>query len=154
MGTQERYSFHSCKNTECVNLAKLNSPKVLKELIIAIQAYFQAHRFIKKHNLWKWIVIPGIIYCTLFIIGIYLFSQTSSDFIQWIALKTGLRTWLDTVNNSFLGLLFAMGGFLLWLILMLFYFSLFKYIFLIVGSPLFAWLSEKTEAIIEGKKGQ
>ena len=31
------------------------------------------------------------------------------------------------------------------------YFSLFKYIFLIIGSPVFAYLSEKTEAIIEGK---
>jgi CysZ protein len=35
---------------------------------------------------------------------------------------------------------------------MLFYFSLFKYIFLIVCSPLFSYLSEKTEAIIEGRK--
>jgi CysZ protein len=34
---------------------------------------------------------------------------------------------------------------------MMFYFSLFKYLFLIIGSPLFAYLSEKTEAIIEGK---
>ena len=34
---------------------------------------------------------------------------------------------------------------------MLFYFSLFKYLFLIIGSPVFAYLSEKTEAIIEGK---
>lgn len=31
---------------------------------------------------------------------------------------------------------------------MLFYFSWFKYLFLIIGSPVFAWLSEKTEAII------
>ena len=37
------------------------------------------------------------------------------------------------------------------LILVLFYFSLFKYVFLIIGSPLFAYLSEKTESIIEGK---
>jgi CysZ protein len=37
------------------------------------------------------------------------------------------------------------------LILLLFYFSLFKYLFLIVGSPLFAYLSEKTAAIMEGK---
>ena len=43
-----------------------------------------------------------------------------------------------------------MGSLLLWLILLLFYFSLFKYLFLIIGSPLFAYLSEKTEAIIEG----
>jgi CysZ protein len=34
---------------------------------------------------------------------------------------------------------------------MLLYFSLFKYLFLIIGSPLFAYLSEKTEAIMEGK---
>ena len=37
------------------------------------------------------------------------------------------------------------------LILGFFYFSLFKYIFLILGSPVFAYLSEKTEAIMEGK---
>ena len=120
-------------------------------MIIAIQAYFQAHRFIQKHKLWKWILIPGIIYTTLFIISMYFFSRTSSNFIEWIVLKTGLKTWLDTINSSFLGFLFTMGSLLLWLILMLFYFSLFKYIFLIVGSPLFAYLSERTEAIIEGK---
>ena len=35
---------------------------------------------------------------------------------------------------------------------MLLYFSLFKYLFLIIGSPLFAYLSEKTESIMEGKE--
>jgi CysZ protein len=44
-----------------------------------------------------------------------------------------------------------MGGIMLKLILGFFYFSLFKYIFLILGSPVFAYLSEKTEAIMEGK---
>ena len=34
---------------------------------------------------------------------------------------------------------------------MLLYFSLFKYIWLILGSPVFAYLSEKTEAIVKGK---
>jgi CysZ protein len=124
---------------------------VLKEMIIAIQAYFQAHRFIKKHNLWKWILIPGIIYTILFLVGIYFFGKTSSNFIEWIAVSTGLREWLNALDNGFLGFLFTIGGILLWLLLMLFYFSLFKYLFLIVGSPLFAYLSEKTEAIIEGK---
>ncbi len=124
---------------------------MLKEIIIAIQAYFQAHRFIQKHKLWKWILIPGIIYATLFIIGMYFFSHTSSNFIEWMTHRTGLDIWLNRMNSSFLGFLFIMGSLLLWLILMLFYFSLFKYIFLIVGSPLFAYLSERTEAIIEGK---
>jgi CysZ protein len=38
------------------------------------------------------------------------------------------------------------------LIMMFFYFSLFKYLFLILGSPVFSYLSEKTESIIEGKE--
>jgi CysZ protein len=124
---------------------------LLKDIIIAIQAYFQAHRFIKKHKLWKWILIPGIIYSVLFVIGMYYFMHTSSQFIEWLSLKTGLKSWLDTLSNSFLGFIFTMGSLLLWLILLLFYFSLFKYLFLIIGAPVFAYLSEKTEAIIEGK---
>ncbi len=40
---------------------------------------------------------------------------------------------------------------MLWLILMLLYFSLFKYIWLIEGSPVFSYLSEKTASVIEGK---
>ena len=124
---------------------------MLKEIIIAIQAYFKAHQFIKTHKLWKWIVIPGIIYTVLFIFGIYLFSSTSSNFIEWIALKTGLKSWLDKEDSGFMGFFFTMGGLILWLVLMLFYFSLFKYLYLIIGSPVFAYLSEKTEAIMEGK---
>lgn len=76
--------------------------------------------------------------------------HTSSQFIEWLSLKTGLKSWLDTLSSSFLGFIFTMGSLLLWLILLLFYFSLFKYLFLIIGSPVFAYLSEKTEAIIEG----
>lgn len=38
------------------------------------------------------------------------------------------------------------------IILVLFYFSLLKYIVLIIGSPLFAWLSEETETVIEKKE--
>jgi CysZ protein len=124
---------------------------LLKDIIIAIQAYFQAHRFIKKHKLWKWILIPGILYTILFVLGMYYFGHTYGQFIAWLSLKTGLKNWLDTINNSFIGFLFTMGSVLVSLILLLFYFSLFKYLFLIIGAPIFAYLSEKTEAIIEGK---
>lgn len=124
---------------------------MLKELIIAIQSYAQAHQFILQHKLWKWILIPGILYTILFLSGMYYFGQTASDFIEWMTLKTGLRGWIDQFSNSFVGFLFVFGTALLWLILMLLYFSLFKFLFLIVGSPLFAFLSEKTASIIEGK---
>ncbi len=96
--------------------------------------------------------MPGILYTALFLVTMYIFGSTSSNAIEWIALKTGLKNWLDKDDSGWFGFIFTMGGLILWIILMLFYFSLFKYIFLIVCSPLFSYLSEKTEAIIEGKK--
>ena len=45
----------------------------------------------------------------------------------------------------------TMIGIMLRLVMTFFYFSLFKYLFLIIGSPVFAYLSEKTASIIEGK---
>ena len=124
---------------------------LLKDIIIAIEAYFKAHQFIRKHNLWKWIVAPGIIYMLLFCFSMYYFAHTSNNFIEWLNLKTGLKAWLDKMNSGILGFFFTLGSLILWLAMMLFYFSLFKFFFLIVGSPVFAYLSEKTEAIIEGK---
>jgi CysZ protein len=56
------------------------------------------------------------------------------------------------MQNSWLGFFFTLGGIMIWLLLMLFYFSLFKYLWLIIGSPVFAYLSEKTEALLEGKE--
>ncbi|MBV9963839.1 MAG: EI24 domain-containing protein [Parafilimonas sp.] len=125
---------------------------MLKEIIIAIQGYYKAHHFIREHKLWKWIIIPGIIYTVLFVVSMYFFGLTANSFIEWLSLKTGLKTWLDKNGTGFLGFLFAFGGVMLWVIQMLFYFSLFKYIWLIVGSPVFAYLSEKTASITENKE--
>jgi len=88
----------------------------------------------------------------LFIISMYFFGKTANNFIEWLTLKTGLKVWLDKTGSGFLGFLFAFAGVMLWLIQMLFYFSLFKYIWLIVGSPVFAYLSERTDSIIENKE--
>ncbi|HRD58764.1 MAG TPA: EI24 domain-containing protein [Ferruginibacter sp.] len=124
---------------------------MLKEIIISIQSYAEAHRFIKKHRLWKWIIIPGLIYSILFIAGIILFWNTSNMAIEFILLKTGVKSWLDRMQESWLNFLFILGQIVLRLVLLLFYFSLFKFLFLIIGSPVFAYLSEKTESIMEGR---
>jgi CysZ protein len=125
---------------------------MLKEIIIAIQAYAQAHRFIIQHRLWKWIIVPGLIYTILFMVGIYFFWISSYNAIEFMLMKSGVKGWLDRMQDSWLRYLFIMGQIMLQLILLLFYFSLFKYIFLIIGSPVFAYLSEKTESILEGKE--
>lgn len=123
---------------------------MLKEIIIAISSFGKAHRFIYKHKLWKWIVPPGILYMLLFGISMYLFWNTASDAVEYMNRVSGLRAWLDKMNSGWLSLLASLVGFVLTLLLLQFYFSFFKFIWLILGSPLFAWLSEKTESLLSG----
>ena len=87
----------------------------------------------------------------LFVVGMYFFWQSSNDAVTWISQTMGLENWLQSQRNDWLSFLFLMAGLILRIVLVFFYFSLFKYIFLIIGSPVFAYLSEKTESILEGK---
>lgn len=127
------------------------STRLLKEIILSIESYFNAHQFIRKHQLWKWILIPGILYMILFMVGMYYFFQSSNDAVNYLSNLIGIEKWLQQQDSPMLNFLFVMGSIMIRLILLLLYFSLFKYLFLIVGSPLFAYLSEKTEAILNGK---
>lgn len=124
---------------------------MLKEIIIALQSYVDAHRFIVKHRLWKWILIPGIIYLVLFITGFYFFWQSGNLLVEYLLNRPQIKEWLDTMQSGWFKFFYIIGQIIIHLILLLFYFSLFKYIFLIIGSPVFAYLSEKTENIMEGK---
>ncbi|MEO7922809.1 MAG: EI24 domain-containing protein [Chitinophagaceae bacterium] len=125
---------------------------MLKEIVIAVQSWGEAQRFIKKNRLFKWILIPGIIYTLLFIAGMFIFWQSSNSVVSWISRQLSIESWLQKERSAWLSFLFVMTGMMLRLVLVLFYFSLFKYLILIIGSPVFAYLSEKTEAIIEGKE--
>ena len=125
---------------------------LLKEIVIAVQSWGEARRFIQKHRLFKWIIIPGIIYTLLFIAGMFFFWQSSDMVVSWASRQLSIETWLQKERSEWLSFLFVMTGMMLRLIMVLFYFSLFKYLILIIGSPVFAYLSEKTEAIMENKE--
>src|SRR5688572_7745701 len=87
----------------------------------------------------------------LFVAGIYFFINSSDWAVNMLSNKLGITAWLQREANAFLTFLFMMAAIMLRLILFFFYFSLFKFLFLIIGSPVFAYLSEKTSSIIEGK---
>ncbi|HVY75287.1 MAG TPA: EI24 domain-containing protein [Puia sp.] len=125
---------------------------MLKEIVIALQAYRKAHQFIGKHNLWKWILIPGICYMILFAVGMWFFVISADSAVSYLSQIIGIDRWLHRQHSAALSFLFMMGGIMVRLTMIFFYFSLFKYMILIIGSPVFAYLSEKTEAIIEGKE--
>lgn len=84
-------------------------------------------------------------------VSMYYFGVSANSFFEWVKNATGLTSWQEKINDGTVDFLLAFGGLILWVIIMLFYFSLFKYLWLIIGSPLFAYLSEKTESIIEGR---
>ena len=88
----------------------------------------------------------------LFCVGMYFFGKSATGVIEYLGDVTGLHRWLGRMKNGGLSFFFTFGGMMLWLILMFFYFSLFKYLWLIIGSPVFAYLSEKTEALLSGKE--
>ncbi|MEO7210406.1 MAG: EI24 domain-containing protein [Chitinophagaceae bacterium] len=125
---------------------------MFKEIVIAIQSYARAHRFIQKNKLWKWILVPGIVYSILFVISMYYFGKTANAFIDWVMSVSGLGSWLHETRSGAIGFLVTLSGIVLWIIQMLFYFSLFKYIWLIIGSPFFSYLSEKTDQILHGRE--
>lgn len=125
---------------------------MLKEIVIAVQSWGEARKFIKQHRFFKWIIIPGIIYTLLCIIGLIFFWSSADNVVTWASRQLRIETWLQSKESQWLSFMFLMTGMMLRLVLFLFYFSLFKYLILIIGSPLFAYLSEKTEAIIEGKE--
>ena len=125
---------------------------LLKEIIIAFQSFEEANRFIREHKMIKWIIIPGIIYTLMFIVAMILFARSANEAVNWLSQQLRIEPWLQQERNAFLAFIFVMMGIMLRLVLFLFYFSLFKYLILIIGSPVFAYLSEKTEAIIEKRE--
>jgi CysZ protein len=123
---------------------------LLKEIIIAIQAYFDAHQFISRQKLWKWIVVPGIVYALLFCIGMYFFWHSTNNVVSWITGGIGRRLAQAAAQQPAY-VFVVMAELMIRIVLMLFYFSLFKYLILIIGAPAFAYLSERTESSLEGR---
>ena len=121
---------------------------MLKEIVIGIQSWSEAHRFISQHKLWKWVIVPGIVYTILFIAALYYSGKFATAVTEYFTHILELSSWIQKFQNSFLGFLFTFAGIILWLTLLLFYFSFFKYLCLIIFSPVFAYLSRKTESII------
>jgi CysZ protein len=117
-----------------------------------MQSWGDARLFIKKYHTFKWIIGPGIIYTILFFIGMYFFWASANDVVAWMSRQLNLESWLQKKRSGLLSFLFVMSGMMLQIVLVLFYFSLFKTLILIIGSPLFAYLSEKTEAIVDNRE--
>jgi CysZ protein len=125
---------------------------MLKELILIARSWQQARLFSQRHKLLREMILPGIVYSLLFLTGIYFFFSSANAVTDWIGRTVGVAVWLQRERSEWLSFLFVMNGMMLQLLLVLIYFSWFKYFILITGSPLFTYMSEKTEVLVDGKE--
>ncbi len=127
---------------------------MLQEFILIARSWKQTRLFTQQHKLLKEMIVPGIVYALLFLVGLYFFFRSANDATEWIGQTLGVADWLQQERSEWLSFLFVMNGMMLQLLLVLIYFSWFKYLILIVGSPLFTYVSEKTEVLVDGQDHQ
>ncbi len=118
----------------------------IREIISGFLTYFAAHGVMKRHRIWPYMVVPGILSLTyiicLVIIGtIYFPDITGYLYHQWTPgfLKTRIILMIYT--------------FFLWVILILSGYITYQPIVLIFFSPILSYISEVTESCIYGSPG-
>ncbi len=119
-----------------------------QEITLAIKDYAAAWRFVQIHRLGKLIILSGVLYLLVFCLtlyGVWLGVDTGLDYllsISWIESTRHFLSryhWLLTLSKilTFLSTLF-LG------------ISIYKYLFLALASPLFAYISERSAEAYTG----
>lgn len=110
---------------------------MLKELVIAIAAYGQAHRWMLQHRFWRVLWFPALLYALLLLGGIYLFGQSAAIIVsEQLLIKLGIRNWVDRANSTLLRFVVSFTGFIWWVMLLQVYGMLFRYMWLALAGPL------------------
>lgn len=124
--------------------------RFIQETILSIQAYFKAIQFVGQHKLW-----PSIIAAAFFNIFAFIFVGV----VAWVY-TVQLIDWLDSLISYpedwgiWSDILRFTLAFLIRFIIFLAYFNLFKYIILFVFAPVLAFISEKTQNILQQQTRQ
>jgi CysZ protein len=119
---------------------------------LGINTYGEAHRFIAKHNLWGWVLLPGIVNLLFLILLIVVGGSYLSDLNDSIFRWLGIDSSPEGILGFLVGALYWLIRLVLWLVLALFYLSTYKYIVLIITSPFLSILSQKVETLSTGKE--
>lgn len=123
-----------------------------KQLELGFSTYFNAIGFIFTKGLWWAFLFPLLLNILLLIGGFALIDSLTTDIQDWIIGLVGLNGATFFLSDMLSGFL---SGFI-WVILKVLFFFLFAYyggyLTLILLSPLFAYLSERTDEILTGKK--
>ncbi len=119
---------------------------------LGLKTYSQAMSFMFRNGLGWFFIFPVLFNIILFIAGFYSVGSLSDGLISSLNEFINIEAW-DFWGASFI--ITLIKG-LIWVVLRLLFFIIYAYIggyiILILLSPVFALLSEKTEEVITGRK--
>ncbi len=120
----------------------------LQKIGIAFKSYGTANCFIKKHNLWHFVFIPGILNIVLFYFSFNWFIDSVALWVRGIFdfdCSEGSFDWLCYGVSSLAGFLEYFVKWFLYVAFIGLYLSVYKSILLIIYSPVLAYLIEIVE---------
>lgn len=124
----------------------------MKGFFMGLQAYGQAFGILFSRRFWWFLLFPVLTLTLLFIGGNLLVSYAGDSLYGLI--ESHVRSWISGI--SWLQWINNATGIFIKIVLKILYFFLFiafgGYIVLIVMSPVYSWLSERTEAYLTGKE--
>lgn len=124
--------------------------KNLVDAWISIRAYADAHFFIIRHRLWRYVILPGILNLVLFISTLYLAWVYSGELTGWLLEDIQfVRNLIPAEMDGPVEFL-ILWGIRIFMIMM--YLSIYKYIILILMAPVLSMLGDKSYTLLTGKK--
>jgi CysZ protein len=121
----------------------------LSHLSIAFDSYLQAFRLVTKHKLWALFLWSGLIYLLIIIggaYGVWAGMHSISDAILDIGF---IKKWSNYVALKWLFQILIWG---IYIASFFVFFSFYKYVLLILASPLYSYISERTASVLSGKE--
>ncbi|NQY08156.1 MAG: EI24 domain-containing protein [Flavobacteriales bacterium] len=124
---------------------------MLKDVKQGLASYAKAHDLIMKEGLWKYALVPGIVFCLLFVGVAYLGFKLSDVVVGYVENIFDLEQYDMVVIIWLIKIVKFILSFFVKSFFWVMFFWGYKNFLLIIMSPLFAFLSEKTATIITGE---
>lgn len=117
----------------------------MRNFLNALNCYVAAHRFVREHRLWPFVLIPGLLsllyLSALFTLAVLYSSDLAAyTFTQWFP-----ESWQGNILS-------VIGQILIWLVLLVAAYLTYQQIVLVLFSPLLGMLSEIVERKQTGRE--
>jgi hypothetical protein len=126
-----------------------NIERMLQDIIQSAQAYQEAWHFMRRHQLGRLVGFSFVYSFIVMVLSAWLIWKGMSFVVDWIF----TFDWIAAVKSLFeqYKWLYTLTKWILYIISFVLFLSYFKYIYLALASPLFAYISEVTAEKILNK---